>query len=53
MFRPSMQALVTVIMLSACLYALFFHGQDVDQRWAYSMLGIIVTFWLAGGPRTR
>lgn len=48
--RPVMQAVVTLILLPAALYALFFHAQDVDmQRWASGTVGGLMTYWLTGG----
>jgi hypothetical protein len=50
--RPIMQVIVTLIVLPAALYALFFHAQDLDmQRWASGTVGGLVTYWLSGRGR--
>jgi hypothetical protein len=52
MLRQFMQAAVTLIILPAALYALFFHAQDVDmQRWASGTVGGLMTYWLSGRGR--
>ncbi len=52
MLRPFMQAAVTLIILPAALYALFFHTQDVDmQRWASGTVGGLMTYWLSSRGR--
>jgi hypothetical protein len=47
MFQHAMQAIVTVPVLAACLYALLFRQKDTRLRsWAMGAIGVLLGYWL-------
>jgi hypothetical protein len=49
MFQPIMQAAVTLIVLSACLYVLLSSGKDARLRtWAMGIVATLLGYWLRG-----
>jgi hypothetical protein len=41
-----MEALVTIVLLPACLYIILFGGTNPNQQWAIGVVGMICGYWL-------